>query len=326
VDEAAWLSGDDPVAMIDFFRLRSLSGRVLFQRPPSLRKLRLIGCACCRYVWHELHEAARRAIEVSEEWADGKTDLSHLLKVRNDRPLSIRGKGDPNEAAGWCAYREIDDHINFVLSQTSREEHCPPVVQASIVRDIIGNPWRPARITDFPSGDPDLLNHAVLTPTILSLATAAYNSRDGSPCLQCRGRGEVFVGREADDDQYACANCGRAAGQYGHWLPGDRWACPRQECWSCHGTGRFGIGLLDNDRLAVLADALEEAGVPDGNLLRHLRGWKICPDLIEPPEGGQKNSHVPGYWVRDWWCHTPSPTPAMHARGCWALDLILERE
>jgi hypothetical protein len=46
-------------------------------------------------------------------------------------------------------------------------------------------------------------------------------------------------------------------------------------------------GTLDNGRLAVLADALEEAGCTDANILGHLRG-------IGP-----------------------------HVRGCWSVDLVL---
>ena len=49
-------------------------------------------------------------------------------------------------------------------------------------------------------------------------------------------------------------------------------------------------GQLDRTRLAVLADALEEAGCTDADLLGHLRG-----------EGA-------------------------HVRGCWALDLLLAKE
>jgi hypothetical protein len=49
-------------------------------------------------------------------------------------------------------------------------------------------------------------------------------------------------------------------------------------------------GLLDPGRLAVLADALEEAGCADAALLEHLR------------DGGQ------------------------HCRGCWALDGLLGRQ
>jgi hypothetical protein len=49
-------------------------------------------------------------------------------------------------------------------------------------------------------------------------------------------------------------------------------------------------GTLDIARLAVLADALEEAGCDHSDLLRHLRG------------------------------------PGPHVRGCWAVDLLLGKE
>jgi hypothetical protein len=49
-------------------------------------------------------------------------------------------------------------------------------------------------------------------------------------------------------------------------------------------------GTLDTTRLAVLADALEEAGCADAALLGHLRG------------------------------------PGPHVRGCWAVDLILGKQ
>ena len=46
-------------------------------------------------------------------------------------------------------------------------------------------------------------------------------------------------------------------------------------------------GTLDPDRLAVLADALEEAGCDNDDLLSHVRG------------------------------------PGPHVRGCWVVDLLL---
>jgi hypothetical protein len=49
-------------------------------------------------------------------------------------------------------------------------------------------------------------------------------------------------------------------------------------------------GTLDPARLAVLADALEEAGCTDVVLLEHLRG------------------------------------PGPHVRGCWVIDLLTSRE
>jgi hypothetical protein len=49
-------------------------------------------------------------------------------------------------------------------------------------------------------------------------------------------------------------------------------------------------GTLDPARLTVLADALEDAGCTDADLLGHLR------------------------------------SPGPHVRGCWAVDLVLGKE
>jgi hypothetical protein len=50
------------------------------------------------------------------------------------------------------------------------------------------------------------------------------------------------------------------------------------------------VGHLHADRLAVLADALEDAGCTDAEVTEHLR------------------------------------SPGPHVRGCWALDLVLAME
>jgi hypothetical protein len=49
-------------------------------------------------------------------------------------------------------------------------------------------------------------------------------------------------------------------------------------------------GHLDTKRLAILADALEEAGCTNEDVLAHLRG------------------------------------PGPHVRGCWVVDLLLAKE
>src|SRR5262249_46380727 len=56
---------------------------------------------------------------------------------------------------------------------------------------------------------------------------------------------------------------------------------------AAYGERELPAGTLDDTRLAVLADALEEAGCDQADLLAHLRG------------------------------------PGPHVRGCWAVDLIL---
>jgi len=81
---------------------------------------------------------------------------------------------------------------------------------------------------------------------------------------------------------------------------------------------RLPDGTLDPERLAVLADALEEAGCTDHALLRHLRGEErilVCKRCGKA-DTVNCNCDVPA-WI---------PLRGPHVRGCWAVDLILGKE
>lgn len=76
-----------------------------------------------------------------------------------------------------------------------------------------------------------------------------------------------------------------------------RRACPRALPWAVflHPVGvpderELPSGHFDAGRLAILADALEEAGCTDADILSH--------------------------------CRSPGP----HVRGCWVVDLILGKK
>jgi hypothetical protein len=115
--------------------------------------------------------------------------------------------GDGSNAAGYA--------VELVGCQSKAAEQ---MAQASLVRDIFGNPFRPLP-----------LDAAHRTPTVVSLARATYDERQ---------------------------------------LPS---------------------GEFDPLRLAVLGDALEEAGAA-AELVAHLRA------------------------------------PGPHVRGCWVVDLVLSKE
>lgn len=68
--EAEWHASSDLEAMLQF-----VEGKV------SDRKLRLFACACCRHLWHKLNKANRRAIKVSEKFADGLATEKELSKA-----------------------------------------------------------------------------------------------------------------------------------------------------------------------------------------------------------------------------------------------------
>jgi len=119
--------------------------------------------------------------------------------------------------------------------------------------------------------------------------------------------------------------CGGGTIEEGYQYPHD---CP-----ACDGVGGRSPWLTETvanlatviyaerafDRLPILGDALEDAGCTNEDVLRHCRGWErvlLDPNAYEPGE--------PPLWLRlkDCWKKTDGP----HARGCWVLDLILNKE
>jgi hypothetical protein len=205
--EQEWLGCNDPQPLLE-----SLRGKVYD------RKLRLFACACCRRIWHLLHdERSRKAVEVAERFADGLTAEAALYLAESEA-LKVRTRA--GVFAARVAVEDISGETHWVYeTKLASPRSCEPVLyeaEAALLKDIIGNPFRP------PS-----LQRSCITPTVTNLATAAYDKRI---------------------------------------LP---------------------AGTLDPARLAILADALDEAGCDNAGLLSHLRG--------EGP----------------------------HVRGCWPLDQIL---
>jgi hypothetical protein len=137
-------------------------------------------------VWSKLDEPSRREVEVWERYADGCATPQELASA----------------VAGWC------DPSDIAWSFARGEE---AKAQAELLRDLVGNPFRPAAL------DPSWL-----TAAVKALAQVIYEER-----------------RFAD--------------------------------------------------MPVLADALEEAGCTNADILAHCRS------------GGE------------------------HARGCWVVDLILAK-
>jgi hypothetical protein len=146
----------------------------------------------------------------------GEKDLFHPMwraqfAFRRGAPAVVRWAC----VAAWTTAEQAVKAARTAESVANRKdlsEHC------DLLRELIGNPFRPGRI-----------DTTRLPPPIPALAQAAYLERT---------------------------------------LPG---------------------GTLDPARLAILADALEEAGCNEADLLSHLR------------------------------------EPGFHVRGCWALDLVTGR-
>jgi hypothetical protein len=213
--------------------------------------------------------------------------------------------------------------------------------QAALLRDVVGNPFRPVSLpvasrgglcAACARGRHDHCGAQVstsgircgcqvcwgaarcpwLTPQALTLARAAYEERPGRACRRCNGFGYL-----RDD-----------------WFPGDE---GRVTCPDCGGARRAEDGALDPFRLALLADALEEAGCGHAETVEGLeRGidtlnfiMSRCTDdeayrLYQANLDDHRRRLEVARMPHPLLAHLRSPGP--HVRGCWALDLILGKE
>ncbi len=245
--EQEWLECVDPTPMLGY-----LQGKA------SDRKLGLFACACCRRIFHLIvHPVSRAAVDVAERFSDGLATDEERDRIYGEADdirclLGGVGTGDleqdveeefggiieaasitPDVAAAaadeaWGCAEPEPEHTpgigasaaeavaNFALRDAEISERA---AQTMLLRDMIGNPFRPT-----------LIDPVWLTPSLTSHAAAAYQERS---------------------------------------MPS---------------------GELDPTCLAILADALEEAGCDNEDILNHLR------------------------------------QPGVHVRGCWVVDLILGKE
>lgn len=303
--EQEWLTCDDPGRMLkelQWMGEKRNTGQMLMGFPVvsttpyklSDRKLRLFCCACSRQTMHLLtDERSRRIIDIGERMADGGEkatardwravqDLRREIANRTNNDLL-----DQRQQAVYMVTTGIEaDMPAMTLEWSRRTDLVPAALQASFLRDIIGNPFRPVTMPYSQDCTPrcqvysrltQQLSKATrcggckrdwlcpwLTPTVRSLAEAAYIERAVKVCEECYGDGVCETNTGGNICQYPCLDC--------------------------HGSGTVSDGTLDADRLAVLADCLEDAGCDNADILKHLR----------------------------------SPSP--HVRGCHVLDMFLGKE
>jgi hypothetical protein len=155
----------------------------------SERKARLFAVACCRRMlaWAEAGAEARRAVDVAERYADGQAGPAELraaeAAVTSELPAAeacalAADSEDMVDAAVDCARRAAEAVGESAADQ--RERFLPDVedrdrrsriaqfaeteVQAILLSDIAGNPFRPVRL------DPGWR-----TPEVVSLARTIYD-------------------------------------------------------------------------------------------------------------------------------------------------------
>lgn len=258
----------------------------------SERKIRLFCVALCRAMWERFkHRESREAIEASERFADGKIHVGDLSAYHWRAHIS-----NLPPATDIGTSRNLALRVSWGEAFTSRNNHFPAErrlnhlcfsedcgidkrTQCDMLREIVHYPESTINWDD-----------SWRTPTIMSLATAAYDSATSSNCWVCNGVGEAFYTDERDGGVFAFGADNIKELHFLEATNSEQLGVVRKTCHMCFGGRRNTNGHLDGWSLAVLADAMEDVGCCESAILEHLRG------------------------------HGP------HVKGCWALDKVLGRD
>jgi hypothetical protein len=143
--EREWLEGTDPQALLAW-----LGGRA------GERTLRLFACACVRRHWHRLpDDRSRHAVELAERYADGQATLDELNAAWSAAGEAFDDSpGFAEEAAWGCADVVNQFHTAWELILLGlRDEGAATEderrAQSDLLRDLIGNPFRPASVGPY---------------------------------------------------------------------------------------------------------------------------------------------------------------------------------
>jgi hypothetical protein len=142
--EAEWLQCCDPAVMLE-----SLQGKL------SERKLRLFACACCRRVWRWMTDARNRgALEAAERYVDGLASEQELQTAHDAVAGLWRAQGQIALPAAWVTNPDAHQAAamtaraaGYVEARATKKglRHWLQR-QANLLRDVIGNPFRPVAV------------------------------------------------------------------------------------------------------------------------------------------------------------------------------------
>jgi hypothetical protein len=194
VTEEEWLRSANPEEMLWALATQFPAGREYHGFPSYNRKLRLFAIACCRHVGHLLTEPRSwEALAVIERYADqlaSEKEKAAAQKTSLDAWLKLERAKDGCKQAALAVHLAIDDIVDgsnaassvadqaMLAAQVAAGEPeeargavaiAEETYQATLLREIFGNPFRPVSFS--PSWRTD---------TALSLARQMYEAREFS--------------------------------------------------------------------------------------------------------------------------------------------------
>jgi hypothetical protein len=263
--ESEWLNCADPTPMLEFLRGKA-----------SERKLRLFACACCRRIWSLLlnEPEAGTSVERVERYTEGlaeKSDFDAMADEVDRMPEDTDPKVVPGEP-------ETDEEFRSSLDR-------------SMLRTVIAMAVTRTEASVYDISDRTLVcDHGTIMKSVTDAARYAAMTV-GRAAIIAKSAHERAAEMELDQTEMFCQcqmvrdifqNPFRPVAINPAWLT----STVVSLATAIYEERSLPSGELDPARLAVLADALEEAGGPR-ELVAHLHG------------------------------------PGPHVRGCFAVDLCL---
>jgi hypothetical protein len=232
--------------------LRYLRREAKVRSPKGRRKLRLFACGCCRQVWPLIEDPrSRQLVELAEQAADGLTDPLELAVAEVAARLA---KLDADFASAGLSpmshIRRVGAAVAAALQTAAKESYEAARVASECALSAVGGQW------------------STLEP---------------NPAWEAQENRQADLLRDLFGSPFRPATLDLA------WLTGQGGTVP-QLAEAAYEDRLLPSGHLDPHRLAVLADALTDAGCDNQEILAHLRG------------------------------------PGPHVRGCWVVDLLLGKE
>jgi hypothetical protein len=261
--EAEWLAATDPTPMLEFLRGKA-----------SDRKLRLFAVACCRRIWGLCPEAtSRTSIEVAELFADGMADDGKLYDAHADASRYAEGVFEavyppdwPEDMGYWLF--EVGGDAAAAANAAACASSSHPIGSSASDYIALGLTPQPAGTCSTHSYASQALAHSV-SP----LRVESVNWHD-TPERRAVKAGEARAQAALVGDIFG--------NPFRPVTPDPSWLTPTVLALA---GGIYADRAFD--RLPILADALQDAGCDNADVLDHCRG------------------------------------PGPHVRGCWVVDLVL---
>jgi hypothetical protein len=251
------------------------------------RKRRLFAVACCRRIWHLLPDEARHAVEVAERYADG-------VAAENERVVALAAVESAGKVHVQCPTREDDLWRSkrqalkaagaalwaFSDEAFTRETlivdfgNLPFLATDDDDGGFIATAWQAHNAWIYAQQDPEVLP---LLERFRFLLYPRLVAEAGDPVKGTAWYSEVI------------AQCNLVRDLFGNpFRP-----VSLDTTWQSATVMSIAAALYDErdfDRMPILADALEDVGCTNTDILNHCR------------------------------------QPGVHARGCWVVDAILGKD